>query len=407
MVDLSVNFASLELKNPLAVAASDNSRDIRQVKQAEECGASAVILKAMFPSGVKGLESKPRFFIDRKAGALYGIAGTKRLSYEEAMELVKVAKKETKVKIGVNLPFYKLEDREVYADAARRAEEAGADFVEINFSPQIPEHLQTMSDPKTWKAEPEKALKTAVEITRDLPRWGVEGTKIIKQALKNIPVLTKIEPEGIEAVTMAMAMENGGADAIDAINAPNGSFRIDILNRGRLAMPATKNSTFAYSGAPLKPVAQAIVARVSKAVKIPIMGTGGLMNWRDVVEMIMFGATTVSFCTLLMIHGFAALTKIEKGLRGFMEQQGYSRVEDFRGLALKYVSQSEPACERIPSVAKIDEEKCTGCGICTKPAHCLAISMVNGKAVVNEKECLGCGTCFLFCPEGAVSMVEI
>jgi dihydropyrimidine dehydrogenase (NAD+) subunit PreA len=108
-----------------------------------------------------------------------------------------------------------------------------------------------------------------------------------------------------------------------------------------------------------------------------------------------------------MIYVFKVLMEMEKGLKEFMKQQGYSRLEDFRGLGLKCIAPSLPNCEVIPSVARIDKEKCTGCGICLEPAHCLATSMEDGKAVVDEKECLGCGACYLFCPTGAVSMVEI
>ena len=68
---------------------------------------------------------------------------------------------------------------------------------------------------------------------------------------------------------------------------------------------------------------------------------------------------------------------------------------------------SQPACEVIPSVARIDEEKCTRCGLCLRPAHCVAISIEDGRVVIDEAECLGCGTCFLLCPTDAISMVEI
>jgi TPP-dependent indolepyruvate ferredoxin oxidoreductase alpha subunit len=125
------------------------------------------------------------------------------------------------------------------------------------------------------------------------------------------------------------------------------------------------------------------------------------------VEMIMFGATTVSFCALLMIHGFEALRGIEEKLREYMEQQDYRRIDDFRSAALQYVAPSMDACTANLSVARIDKEKCNGCGRCLEPAHCLAISLGDRKAIVNKTECLGCGTCFLLCSRQAVSMIEI
>jgi dihydroorotate dehydrogenase/NAD-dependent dihydropyrimidine dehydrogenase PreA subunit len=405
MADLSINFAGLELKNPLVVASSDVARDIRQIKKAEESGASAVILKAILPPGVIGLGSTLRCFLDKKTNSLYGLAGTKRLTYDQGIELVKTAKKETKVKIGVNIPYYVHEDREMYAEIAKKTADAGADFIEINFSPQSPVHLQVMTKANDWESKQEAGLWRA-EFTSKLPQWAEEGTKIIKQAV-NIPVVTKISPSGVEVGEIALRMEMGGADAIDVMNGGGGAPRIDIFNGGKLIMPGARTCVEKTLGAAIKEQAYGWTIQVAKTVKIPILGTGGLMNWRDVVEMIMFGATATSFCTLLMIHGFKALKEIEIGLKEFMEQQGYSCIEDYRGLALKCIAPSVVACEVIPSVARIDKEKCTGCGICLEPAHCLAISMEDEKAVVDEKECLGCGTCYLFCPTGAVSMVEI
>jgi TPP-dependent indolepyruvate ferredoxin oxidoreductase alpha subunit len=123
--------------------------------------------------------------------------------------------------------------------------------------------------------------------------------------------------------------------------------------------------------------------------------------------MMMFGASAVSFCTLLLVDGFNAISKIEKEITKFMERQGYKRPEDFRGLALKNIAPSAHAFGFIPSVARVDKEKCTGCGLCLKPAHCLAISLDNELADVDEKECLGCGTCSFLCPAHAISMAEI
>jgi dihydroorotate dehydrogenase/Pyruvate/2-oxoacid:ferredoxin oxidoreductase delta subunit len=406
MLDLSVNFAGLELKNPLMVASSDNVRDIRQIRKAEHCGASAVIIKALFPPGALGLKPKLRLFIDAKGLTRYGACVANRLTYDQGIELVKAAKKETKIKIGINIPFYSFDERERCAQVAERASDAGADFIELNFRGQTSDHIAGMQTLEEWEADQARGVERVREYASDLTAWISEGTRFVKQAV-NIPVIAKIAPEGIDVVAVAKALERGGADAIDAINNMGGAFKVDIFNGGRPKLIAAKNSFLRCSGAPMKPYAQGFVARISKVVNIPVLGTGGLMNWTDAVEMMMFGATTVSFCTLLLIHGFEAITEIEKGLRGFMEQQGYGHVDDFRGLALKYVAPSEPACEVIPSVARIDKEKCTGCGICLKPAHCLATSIENGKAAVCEAECLGCGTCFQLCPAGAISMIEI
>ena len=302
------------------------------------------------------------------------------------------------------MPFQGPDELENYIDVAKRVAKAGADFIEMNFSPQVSAHAGAHLKAGEYQQDKEAdILKATME---DLPKWISEGVKATRQAI-DIPVVAKLCPEGIDIVTIARIIENSGADAIDVINIGGGSMKIDIFNEGKPAMPGARNSSLATAGSPLKTFAQGSVARISKEVNIPIIGTGGLMNWIDVIEMMMFGATAVSFCTLLFIHGFQAITGIEKGLREFMEKQGYKRLEEFRGLALKHIAPSAHAFDFIPVVARVDGQSCNGCGICLKPAHCLAISINGDKATIDEEECLGCGTCSFICPSHAISIVEI
>lgn len=406
MVDLSINFAGLELKSPFVVASSETVRDIRQIKQAEKCGASAVILKAMGPSGSPLLYSNLRTFVDVKGQAIYGIAGSRWLSYDQGVELVGAAKKETGIKIGVNMAFPMTGDYQHVVDAVTRLAEAGVDFIELNFKGESFITRREKEKIDTERSSKWKSIQGYGEYVDKYLSQIKEGTRTIKRAVK-VPVIGKIDPLMGDVVVSALAMESGGADAVDAANIPGGTIAIDIYNRGSLRMPAAKRALLNTVGAPSKPFVQGFIARLARAINIPILGSGGLMNWSDAVEMIMFGAVAVSFCTLLMIKGFEAITEVEKGLRAFMEQQGYRQVGDFRGLALDYIMPDFQPGGMIPSVAKIDGEKCSGCGLCLKPAHCLAISQENDKALVDPAECLGCGTCSLLCPERAVSMIEI
>ena len=330
MVDLSVNFAGIELKNPLVVASSDTVRTISQVKKAEECGASAVILKAMFPDDSSELNSILRIFVDEKGQTVYGAAGTSRLGYTQGLELVRAAKRETSLKIGVCIPFFSSEHRDVVSDAAKRAAKAGADFIEVNLRMQIAAYRSIMEGIAGDAVDAGGEAEKIGEHLRDVLTQTLEGVRLIKQSV-NIPVIAKLVPDGVDVLPLALAAQRAGADALDAIGSLSGAFRVDIHDGGRTRIPCARTAVFQLSGAMLKPYSQGAVARILKTLGIPVMGTGGLMTWTDVVEMIMFGATTVSFCALLMIRGFEALGGIEKKLRKYMEQQGYRRIDDFRG----------------------------------------------------------------------------
>jgi len=403
MVDLTTDLCGIQLKNPLIVASSDASRDIRQIKQAEQCGASAVIIKGMLPPDAVGLSWLLRFYLDPSTKTVCGIAGGHMLSYDQGIDLIKTAKRTTNIKIGANIPFIGLEALDSFVTVAQRAETAGADFIELNFSPQVSGHAGSH-----LKAG-ELLSKTDVDMIQStmeqFPHWVSVGIEATKQAV-DIPILAKICPEGIDVVATAKIMEIHGADALDAINIANGSYKIDIFNDGQLMMTGAQNAALATAGAPLKPFAQGIVARIAREVNIPVVGTGGLLDWQDVVEMMMFGATAVSFCTLLLVDGFEAIGRIESEISEFMESQKYERLEDFRGIALQHLAPSAHAFEFVPAVAEVREELCTGCGVCLKPAHCLAIEMVDGTAHVREEDCLGCGTCSVLCPVEAIAMHE-
>ena len=406
VVNLSTNIAGLELKNPFIVASSDNTRDIRQLRQAEECGASAFIVKALLPSSSIELKSTLRVFVDTKGNNVYGTAGANRLSYDQGAELIRTAKKESRIAIGANIPLLIHEDIQIIIDGIKKVIDAGADFIELNYKPLITARPAISAMAEDLTADIIGDDKYYKEYINDLMTFIVSSTRSVKQSV-NIPIFAKLSTDGVDEVALAKAAIKGGADVIDAINSLGGAYNVDIYNNGRPKIPNALSGYFQLSGSLLKPYSQAIVARICKAVNIPVIGTGGLTSWRDVVEMIMFGARAVSFCALLMIRGFEAIADLEKGLMGYMKEQGYKSIDDFRGSALQFMAPSISDCEIIPNVARINPEKCTGCGICLKPAHCLAIILENGKAAVNESECIGCGTCFLLCPAGAVSIIEL
>lgn len=380
---LSVNLAGLELRNPLVVTASDASRTVLQLKEAEKCGAAAVIIKAISIDPI-ALKSLPRFYVAKNS--VFGFGGSKRLSTDDAEKLIKDAKKTVKIPIGVNIIYSRPEDLDIYLSIARKMQAAGADFLEINFFPS------TMRTPEGG----------------NIPDLIYEGVKAVKQ-IADVPIMTKLTTEGVDVVQAALAMEKGGADAIHAIDAVSGSPMIDIYNEGKLLMQGTKNGVLWLSGEYLRPIAQATVIKIARAVKIPVLGTGGITDWKHVVEMIMFGATATGICTYLMIHGFEALSEIEKKVGEFMDTAGFNRIEDFKGLALKNMRSFSTQVDIVPVVAEIDEDLCNGCGLCLKPAHCgwdrRAVRMVEGKAAVEREQCSGCATCFYICPTNAISMV--
>ena len=147
-------------------------------------------------------------------------------------------------------------------------------------------------------------------------------TKEVKKYAKQ-PVIMKLSPNVTDIVTMAKAAEAGGADVLSLINTITG-MKIDI-HKQKFALA---NKTGGLSGPAIHPVAVRMVYQVAQAVKLPIIGMGGIATAEDAIEMILAGATAVSVGTANFNNPLATMEIVE-GIRSYMEQYG---IEDINSL---------------------------------------------------------------------------
>ena len=151
-------------------------------------------------------------------------------------------------------------------------------------------------------------------------------TKDVKKILK-APLFVKLSPNVTNIAEIAKAAESGGADGLSLINTLLG-MKIDIKNR----KPILGNTFGGLSGPAVKPVAVRMVYQVAKAVKLPIIGMGGIRNSDDVVEFMMAGATAVGVGTANFTNPLAVIHTIE-GLTKYVEENGLSSLDEIRGVA--------------------------------------------------------------------------
>ena len=124
---------------------------------------------------------------------------------------------------------------------------------------------------------------------------------------------------------IARAAEGAGADSVSLINTLLG-MAINAEKR----KPVLSTITGGMSGAAVKPIALRMVWQVAKAVKIPVIGLGGIMNWRDAVEFMLAGATAIQIGTANFIDP-AITVKVAEGINDYLERHGYSSVRDIIG----------------------------------------------------------------------------
>ena len=157
------------------------------------------------------------------------------------------------------------------------------------------------------------------------PKAAESINKAVKKYAKQ-PVLMKLSPNVTDITEMARAVEAGGADVVSLINTLTG-MKIDI-NRKTFAIA---NKTGGMSGPAVHPIAVRMVYQVAQAVKLPIIGMGGIASAEDAIEMILAGANAVSVGTA-NFHNPAVTMEIVDGIEKYMQAQGFDSVADMVGI---------------------------------------------------------------------------
>ena len=159
------------------------------------------------------------------------------------------------------------------------------------------------------------------------PKAAAEVTAAVKKVTTK-PVIMKLTPNVTDIVSVAKACEDAGADGISLINTLLG-MRIDI----RTGRPILANTTGGLSGPAVFPVALRMVYQVAKAVNIPVIGMGGVSHVRDMIEMMMAGATAVEIGAANLVDPFVC-QRIIRELPNALKELGYTDINDIIGLAL-------------------------------------------------------------------------
>ena len=155
-----------------------------------------------------------------------------------------------------------------------------------------------------------------------------KGAAEVVKAVRDVyskTLIVKLSPNVTDITEIARAAEGAGADSVSLINTLLG-MAIDAEKR----KPVLSTVTGGMSGAAVKPIALRMVWQVAKAVKIPVIGLGGIMNWKDAVEFMLAGATAIQIGTANFIDP-AITVKVAEGINDYLDRHGYSSVRDIIG----------------------------------------------------------------------------
>ena len=210
------------------------------------------------------------------------------------------------------------------------------------------------------------------------------------------------------------AAKDGGADAVSLINTLNSIMRVDY--DALTIYPATdgKGSHGGYCGPAVKPIALHMVAEIARSSEtrgLPISGIGGITDWRDAVDFLALGASTVQVCTAAMVYGFKIIDDLVDGLANYLDKKGFASVRELVGKAVPSVTDWQYLNLNHVDKAYIDQDLCIKCGrchiVCEDTSHQAITATVDGARhfEVIDAECVGCNLCVSVCPvENCITM---
>ncbi len=301
MVDLAVTIGSLRLANPVMPASGTFGPELAQVFDLDALGA--LVTKSVTPEFRAG-NPLPRL-CETEAGVLnsIGIPG-KGLDHFLAVQMAEWRRFRAPLVVSYSAPTVA-----AFADgAARIAATPGVAAIEANIScPNLEE------DGRAFAMHPEPAAA---------------ATAAMRRAVGRVPLWVKLSPNTGDIAAVAQAVEAAGADAVVVANTILG-LAIDV----ETARPKLGSGMGGFSGPAFKPIALRLVWQCAQAVRIPVVGAGGIATAEDAVEFLMAGATAVQVGTATFASP-TAMPRVIEGLRAFCAARGIARAAELTGAAL-------------------------------------------------------------------------
>ena len=298
-MNMKVNIAGVEWNNPVTVASGTFGSGAEFAEFVDLNRLGAVTTKGVANIPWAG-NPTPR--VAETYGGMMNAVGLQNPGIELFCERDIPFLKQYDTKIIVNVCGKSTED---YCEVVERLADEDVDMLEINIScPNVKEGGIAFG----------QNAKAAEEITKAVKKYAKQ------------PVIMKLSPNVTDIAEMAKAVEAGGADAISLINTLTG-MKIAI-NRRKFVLA---NKTGGVSGPAIHPIAVRMVYQAFHAVKVPIIGMGGIASAEDAIEMILAGASAISVGTA-NFHNPSVTMEIVDGIQDYMKQYGFTSVNEMVGL---------------------------------------------------------------------------
>ena len=298
---IAITLPGLEMENPTMIASGVLGLSSKVFYESLDNGAGAIVTKSVSLNPIEGYRNPT--FVAVPYGYLNAI-GLSNPGASAFLDELSLLKKNTPIVVSLFA-----DSSSNFKRLAEIMDESCAKAYELNLScPHV--------------------KKGGFEIGHK-PKLVNEIVNIVSSATKR-PIYVKISPNVSDPVEIAKAAEKGGAAAITATNTIRG-MAIDV----ETGVPILTNKVGGLSGPALKPISLRCVYEISKNIDIPVIGCGGISNWKDAVEYLMAGASAVQIGSAIASYGTSVFNQISEGLRHYLEEKGYRSVSELIGLSHK------------------------------------------------------------------------
>jgi dihydropyrimidine dehydrogenase (NAD+) subunit PreA len=427
MADLSIEFCGVRSPNPFWLASAPPTNTGDQVMRAFDAGWGGAVWKTL---GNPIVNVTSRFGgIDYGNTRLMGLNNieliTDRPLEVNLREMREVKRRYPKHTLIASLM---VETKDEWREIIRKAEDTGADLLELNFG--CPHGMCERGMGSAVGQEP--------KVLEEIARWAMEFARV--------PVIVKLTPNVGDILEPGEAAVRAGVPALSLINTVKSLMGVDLDRMVPLPRVGNASTNGGYCGPAVKPIALHLMSQLARhpqCGKLAISGIGGISNWRDAAEFIALGATSVQVCTAVMHHGYRIVEDMIEGLTDFLDEKGMKSVMELRGRAVPQYQEWGDLDLSYKLVAKINPDKCIGCQLCYTACmdgshQCIHVPgrteeesrraghthiptnipnhVVTAKAgtpgarvpFVDEQECVGCNLCQLVCPvPDCITMEEV
>jgi len=427
MADLTTRCAGIQSPNPFWLASGPPSNCGDQVKRAFDAGWGGAVWKTI---GEPIVNVSSRYSsVDWNGLRMMGLNNieliTDRPIETNLREIADVKKQYPHHAVIASLMVESR--REAWHDIVCRAEDAGADGLELNFG--CPHGMS------------ERGMGSAVG---QVPEYTSLITGWVKEVART-PVLVKLTPNVGDIRAIGRAAKQGGADGLSAINTFNSITGVDLDTFIPRPDVGGRSSHGGYCGPAVKPIALHMVQQLAADPEcgLPVSGIGGISGWREAAEFLLLGCHSLQVCTAVMHYGYRIVEDMIEGLSNWMDEKAFRTLEDCRGLSLPRVTEWKHLDLNYKIVARIHPELCIGCDLCyiacwdgahqcihidgarmpeqlvaesrarisrTPPVVAVdtAHTPVTRIPKVDEEACVGCNLCWLVCPvESCITMDKV